>query len=284
MWQEHWKYTWGAAQRGNVDCSGAFCYVWNLFNKRIAHGSNKIARSYIKEMLPISAAKPGMAAFKKRKPGDKYYDLPEKYQPGGAEYNGDINDYYHIGVVDEDTNYVLNAQSESTGFQRSPISQNWCGVGYLKDVDYGTDSGTSSNTDIPATEPINTGGKEDEEVLKATVVRPEGAGGSEVHFRKTASVGAPVVDNAPFGAVVDVLDSATNSAWWKIKYKGKTGWMMRKFLDLDGEDEGSDEPVIDPGTATPQDGDTSGYDMGVTVSRAWLESIRDTLDRYLGVG
>ena len=37
--------------------------------------------------------------FKKRAPGDAYYDLPPRYQNGGADYNGDLNDYYHIGTV-----------------------------------------------------------------------------------------------------------------------------------------------------------------------------------------
>ena len=276
MYREHWKYTWGAAQKGNVDCSGAFCYVWRLFNKTIAHGSNKIARSYIKEILPISEAKPGMAALKRRKPGDDYYDLPDKYKPGGAAYNGDLNDYYHVGLVDEDPRYVLNAQSESTGFQRSPISQNWFGVGYLNDVQY------DSNTDTP-TNPIETGGNN--KVGSATVVKPAGAGGTYVHFRKTASAGAPVVDDAPFGATVEVLDTDSNSAWYKIKYKGKTGWMMRKFLELDGEDSESDDQGENGWGATqPSGGGNDGYDMGVTVSRSWLESIRDALDKYLGVG
>ena len=279
MWREHWSYKWGAAQRGCVDCSGAFCYVWKQFNKSIAHGSNKIARSYIKEMLPVSAAKPGMAAFKKRVPGDEYYDLPDKYKPGGAEYNGDISDYYHIGLVDDDPNYVLNAQNEKNGFQRSPISQKWCGVGYLKDVDYsGSDSKpepvTPDEPDVPVTpEPIDGG---DAEVKTATVIQPEGAGGTYVHFRKTASVSAAVVDDVPFGEAVEVLDSSTNSAWWKIRYKKKTGWMMRKFLEL-YEESGEG----DSGYTPPDSGGDSGF---VLVSRAWLEHIRDTLDSYLGVG
>lgn len=280
MYREQWAYEWGAAQKGCVDCSGAFVYVWRLFNKTIAHGSNKIARSYIKEILPISEAKPGMAALKRRKPGDEYYDLPDKYQPGGAAYNGDLNDYYHVGLVDDDPRYVLNAQGKDTGFQRSPISK-WFGVGYLKDVDYGTDTGTNtdSNTDTP-TISIETGGNTT--VGSATVIQPAGAGGTKVHIRKTASTGAPVVDDAPFGAIVDVLDTESNSAWYKIKYKGKTGWMMRKFLDLDGEDDGSEIPgEVPPEGYTPGN---SGYDLGVTVSREWLESIRDTLDKYLGVG
>ena len=47
-----------------ADCSGAFVYVYKKYNLSIYHGSNRIARKYIEEVLPISEAKPGMAAFK----------------------------------------------------------------------------------------------------------------------------------------------------------------------------------------------------------------------------
>lgn len=135
MYKEHWSYIWGAARKGCVDCSGAFVWAYKQFGKSIAHGSNTIARSYVKKILPISEAKPGMAAFKIRKPGDRYYDLPAKFKKGGGSYNGDLNDYYHIGLVDETGKYVLNAQSESAGFTRTAIKK-WGAVGYLSAVEY----------------------------------------------------------------------------------------------------------------------------------------------------
>ena len=135
MYREHWSYVWGAAEKGCVDCSGAFVYAYRQFGQSIAHGSNTIARKYVVQLLPISEARPGMAAFKLKKPGESGYDLPAKFKKGGASYNGDLNDYYHIGLVDDDPKYVLNAQGTKAGFTRNKISA-WGCVGYLKAVAY----------------------------------------------------------------------------------------------------------------------------------------------------
>lgn len=63
MLDEHWKYTAGAAEAGNVDCSGAFVWSYRQHGQSIYHGSNRIARTEIVELVPISAAKPGMAVL-----------------------------------------------------------------------------------------------------------------------------------------------------------------------------------------------------------------------------
>ena len=63
MLDEHWKYTAGASETGNVDCSGAFVWAHRQHGQRIYHGSNRIARTEIVELVPISAAKPGMAVL-----------------------------------------------------------------------------------------------------------------------------------------------------------------------------------------------------------------------------
>lgn len=199
MLDEHWAYIWGAARKGCVDCSGAFVYAYRQYNKSITHGSNAIARRYVVELLPISKAQPGMAAFKIRKPGDKYYALPAAYQKGGSGYNGDLSDYYHIGLVDDKG--VLNAQSEKNGFTRTALSR-WACVGYLKAVDYERD------------DPMET-------------------------YIVTADNGLPVrVRDNPGGATITRLKCGTrveagevdSAGWREIRYDGQTGYMMAKFL------------------------------------------------------
>lgn len=202
MYEEHWPYVWGAAREGCVDCSGAFVWAYKQFGKSITHGSNAIARSYIKELLPVSKARPGMAAFKKRKPGDKWYDLPAKYREGGAGCNGDLNDYYHIGLVDETGQYVLNAQSEDAGFTRTPISK-WANVGYLNAVEY-----------------------EEVRPMETYVV--------------TADNGLPVrVRDNPNGNTIARLKVGTkvqageedSAGWREVRFgNNETGYMMAKFL------------------------------------------------------
>lgn len=132
MYREHWAYDWGAARAGCVDCSGAFVWAFEQYHKVIPHGSNSMARGSVRELLPISEARDGMAAFKLRKPGEKGYDLPERFRGGP-----NLNDYYHVGLIDGGR--VLNAQSKATGFVSSPLT-GWEACGYLKAVDYGREA------------------------------------------------------------------------------------------------------------------------------------------------
>lgn len=212
MYNERWPYEWGAAQEGCVDCSGAFVWAYRQFGKSIYHGSNRIARKYVLELLPISEAKPGMAAFKLREPGEEYYALPQGYMPGGAQYNGDLNDYHHIGLVDDDPRYVLNAKSTQEGFKRSPISEGWDCVAYLKDVKY------------EEAEPM--------EVYSAVVIADSG---NTVRMRKAPTTDSPTLAKVPLGETVQVNESA--QGWAQIEWDGKTGYMMTKYLEAVEEEE-----------------------------------------------
>ena len=142
MLREKWKYVSGGAETGQVDCSGAFVWAYRQHGLSIYHGANRIAREHVVELIPFAEAKergiiiPGMAALKTRKPGEARYALPAAYRKGGSHYNGDLLDYYHIGMVDADTEAVLNAQGTATGFVRSPITQNWSHVARLKALAY----------------------------------------------------------------------------------------------------------------------------------------------------
>lgn len=214
MYDEHWKYTWGHAARGDVDCSGAYVYAYRQFGLSIYHGSNAIARQYIVKLLPVSEAKPGMAAFKYRKPGQKGYDLPAKYQPGGAAYNGDLNDYYHIGLVDETGKYVYNAQSPDAGFGRSAVSK-WGYVAYLKAVDYG---------DEP-----DDGGKQTMETMYVTA-----KSGSTVRVREKPSKDSRVLTELRIGT--EVKAGADIGGWREIIFGDSGGYMMSEFLTTDSPD------------------------------------------------
>lgn len=144
MWRENWRYVWGGASRDKIDCSGVLVYVYKRYGLKIYHGSNRIARVHVERLIPIDEALrdglivPGMAAFRSRAPGETKYELAAKYKPGGDHYNGDVRAYYHIGVVDEDVGYVLNAAGTRDDFERHPIGENWSHVARLSDVDYDT--------------------------------------------------------------------------------------------------------------------------------------------------
>lgn len=204
MNREHWSYVWGKAEQGCVDCSGAFVYAYRKYGKSIYHGSNRIARKYVKELLPVSQAKPGMAAFKGRQPGESGYALPEGYKN-----DADQTDWHHIGLVDEDIRYVLNAQSTQTGFQRSKITQGWDAVGYLIDVDYGSET-TSGGESAMATAYVTA------------------TSGDSVNLRKKCDTTSDRLAKVPVGTKVEAEDLGTG--WAKVIYGSITGYMKTEFL------------------------------------------------------
>lgn len=217
MYKEHWSYVWGSAKKGCVDCSGAFDYAFRVLHGiDYPHGSNAMARNFIVgTLLPISEAKPGMIAFKLRTPDEKNYDLPAKYKPGGSSYNGDLNDYYHVGLVDDDINFVLNAKGTQYGFCRDKMTgkNGWDCVAYLKGVDYG-DTSNEVKEDIPMQE--------------AKVVLPSGASGNTVNMRKRAVVGSDIVEKVPVGSTIYVEEDL--GQWCKIEFGDKTGYMMKSYV------------------------------------------------------
>lgn len=248
MARENWTYGTDTRQ-GTVDCSGAFVWAYEQHGHDIYHGSNRMARVEVGKLIPIDQAVivPGMAAFKHRKPGAEYYDLPDDYQEDGDYYTGDLSDYYHVGLVDEDTSRVLNAQNEQTGFVSSPITQGWTHVGYLTQVDYG-----DKKEDVPMSE-----------ITTATVWA---ASGSTVNLRSKPD--GDLIDRVPVGATVTV--SGHQDGWSRIAYNGLTGWMMDKYLSVGGN----------PAPSAAPSNDT----VSITLPRAAAEQLRDSLGNALGWG
>lgn len=187
-----------------ADCSGAFVYAFRQYNANIYHGSNKIAREYVEELLPPEMAKPGMAAFKFYKPGQKGYNLPAAYTKNAMWYNGDLNDYYHIGLVDENPHYILNSATTQNGFIRSKITNGWNAVGYLKNVDYETEK-----------EPM-----EDTNFFYANT--------DKVNMRSAPKGNASRVIYLNGGDVVTKLSE--DDEWSYVRFNGKTGYVMSKYL------------------------------------------------------
>lgn len=215
MLAEHWKYTAGASETGNVDCSGAFVWSYRQHGQSIYHGSNRIARTEIVELVPISAAKPGMAVFKCRNPGDSRYDLPSGYKQGEKYYNGDLRDFYHIGLMGENGK-VLNAQSSATGFVASPV-KSWTCAGYLKKVDYKEE------------EPM-----EDDYNGVVYVGRVTAPSGSTVNLRAEPSKSAKVLEKVKVGTNVNVISAS--GEWLKVETETHHGYMMAEFVAHDEVD------------------------------------------------
>ena len=206
-----------------ADCSGAFVWAYRQHGLSIYHGSNRIARKYVKELLPIAQARPGMAAFKARRPGEQQYDLPAEYRQGGQYYTGDLNDYYHIGLIDTDPRYVLNSRSTASGFVRSKLADGWDCCGCLKAVTYeGSD------------EPVQ------EILYQATVVS---SNGKPVNLRAAPSKQAQIMARIPVGTLAEVLNEY-DETWAEICCNGRAGYMMREFLERNQEQPGPDIQAV----------------------------------------
>lgn len=244
MYEEHWSY--GVDTKyGQVDCSGAFVYAYKQEGHSIYHGSNRIARTEVLQLIPIKQAtiKPGMAAFKKRDPGASGYSLPSSYMQGGAHYDGDLGDYYHIGLVSEDISKVYNAQSSATGFVASDISKGWTHVAYLSQVDY---EGEEEIVDIPSSS-ISTPSAPKEEnkapsQAATSFARVTAQSGKTVKMRNKPSKTEKLYWDVPVESVVEVTGNQKDG-WTPIRYSGRNGWMMSEFLVFEDTQSVDPEPI-----------------------------------------
>lgn len=233
MFSEHWSYG-QEVKRGQVDCSGAFVWSYKQHGLSIYHGSNRIARTEVLKLYPIDSVQivPGMACFKHRVPDESGYTLPSSYKPGGSNYNGDLNDYYHIGLVAEDRKHVYNAQSSATGFVSSDISKGWSHVGYLTQVAY--DTSIPDTSSVPEqTTPSEEKQKVDPAPVSsfATVVAKSG---STVKMRQTPSKNERVWWPVPIGSTVEIRGSESKG-WYPIRYSGRNGYMMSEYLSVSAD-------------------------------------------------
>lgn len=229
MASEHWAYEWGAAREGCVDCSGAFVYAYKLLGgPAIAHGSNTIVRQYCGPLVPASEAKPGYAMLKWREDGE-----PEKYENDG------LDNFYHIGLKGRNGK-VLNAKSASAGFVESPDS-GWKYAAPLLDVDYSEGAGGGESM------------AGETALFQAQVATQN----DPLRVRDEPGVGGSKIGSLPRGAVVDVLDTALNAGWWRVRYGALVGYASCEYLkriDADAEEgesvENADSVVAEAVTAT----------------------------------
>lgn len=238
MYQEHWAYKMGSAEKGCVDCSGAFVYSYRQYGMRIAHGSNTIGRNYIVSLLPISEAKPGMAAFKCKPWTESEEDKRNKW------YGTEPGNLSHIGLVDQDVNYVLNAKGTAYGFSRDKLTtrNGWDYVAYLTDVEY-TGGGGGGETKVECT---ISGGNPN----------------APIRMRAKPSTRGAIVAEIPQNSKGEKLSE--DGDWSRVTCNGKTGYIMTVFVHT------GSEPEPEPS------GDT------VTVPKDELVKMRDQINSWLG--
>lgn len=237
MLSEHWRYEWGVAKEGCVDCSGAFVYAYRrLAGLSICHGSNTIYHESIG--VSGSVPVPVYAAFKVRKWDDS--EVNNKW------YGRKPGDVYHIGLVSADGKHVLNAKGKKYGFCMDDL-KGWDLFAPLLNVDY-------------------EGGRDVKVLYQAEVVTESGA----LNVRGGKHSSALKVGSVPKGATVDVLED-DDKEWFYIRYAGEEGFASSKYLkkiSVNAEIPFAEEPISVP--AEPENTTIMRSDGAViTLAGSW---------------
>ena len=179
-----------------ADCSGLFYWAFKELGGSMYHGSNTMYKSY--------CTNKGKLTKNGRTDG-------QELKPGTAVFTGNEQTHGHVGLyIGNDT--VIEASGTNAGVITTKISGGkWTYWGELKGVAY---SGTSSAINVPT--PVPSG-------KTATVT------GTRLALRQQPSTSATVLTRANTGETVEVID---DTEWVKVRYKGKTGYMMAKYLKL----------------------------------------------------
>lgn len=207
----------GVGKDGTCDCIGLIMGAMYEGGQKPydLHSTNYFARFQTLEMKNANEKELcfGQLLYRARTNQDR---LNGRYQPGGKYYNGDLLDYYHVGVVTsvkplriiECTEY-----GDVTGIVVNTRFKNWHYSGKLRGVLY-------DNTDM--------GGiyvKEEEEIVpmyKARVITQE----DPLTLRATPD--GRKIGSIPKGAMVDVM---TEGEWPRVRYGEALGYVSGKYLE-----------------------------------------------------
>ena len=178
-----------------TDCSGLFTWAFAQLGGYMYHGSNTMWNKYCTAQ--------GVLTTSGRTDG-------KELKPGTAVFTGNASNKGHVGLY-IGNNKVIEASGTIAGVISTTITGGkWKYWGELKGVDY-------DNASAPA---------EDEEPVSTQSALVNAA---RVALREAPSTNASIIVRVNQGERVQVLD---DTAWTKVTYQGKTGYMMTKFLTI----------------------------------------------------
>lgn len=253
VYVEHPTYREGGLARdGTCDCVGMVIAAMT----RAGHAayalksSNYFARCQIDDMqsdISASDVYIGMVVFKRRYEGDARYKLPERDNVGGRYYNGDLTDYYHIGVVTGVDPLVITHCTSGGGVDGTTKDYkigSWSCGGRLKGVDY--------EDSIPVGEgeySISEGA--DSMVYEngvQAIVNQGKAGTSTWNLRSSPEDSSRdnVIGSVPFGAEITVYETA--DGWAQIEYEGERSYLKTTGFTIQSDSGDTDSVSGDDAT------------------------------------
>ena len=224
-------YKNGASSLTECDCIGMDKYSFRENGVKFSTtGTNWSFRNQVENIRPIQSEADlnvGDVVFKAYSQGESGWDLPAKYQPGGSGYNGDMNDYYHIGTVKSvNPLQIIHMTSPTAKMDTTLKNKGWDFAANWK-KDYISDS--------PEPEPP-TPPDPPEPPTPVEFATVHSDNGKPVKMRAKPSTGCKLYDELPVGTIVTVdqkdctIDNDGNM-WSQISYGTRKGWyMMSKFL------------------------------------------------------
>lgn len=228
----------GKGTDGTCDCIG----LWIGALERIGikwpgiHGSNYAARyqtENLRKINSVSDLEVGDMIYKACKKGSTKHkwDLPSRYLKGGAYYNGDLLDYYHVGVV-ESVNplRIIHMTSPSMKVDTKlnhNVNSPWGYHGKCKLLLKNVGAPIKDATDV-IKEPLASAGS------VAVVVANSG---SNVFMRQYPNKKCRTWIRVKLGEKVTIVEPG--EVWAKVNYGRYKGWyMMAEFLDIVGDGKG----------------------------------------------
>lgn len=179
------------------DCSGLFYWAFKELGGYMYHGSNTMYNKY--------CTSKGKLTKKGRTDG-------QELKPGTAVFTGNETKHGHVGLY-IGNDIVIEASGTNAGVITTKISGGkWTYWGELKGVIY---NATSSTVKTPAAE------------TPATNVKTAIVTGTRLALRQSPTTAATIITRVNTGETVELLD---DTEWVKVKYKGKVGYMMAKYL------------------------------------------------------
>lgn len=181
------------------------------------HGSNYAARNQtinLRQITSIQDLEEADFVYKAYEPGHSKYKLPDRYKPGKAYYNGDLKDYYHVGVVTSVNPLNITHMTSPTVKVDTKLG-NWGYYGKNKPLMEAMKK--EFQIELPViTEPVATPN------AKAVVTAQKG---KYVKMRAKPSKLCTLYDEVPVGATVTIVEPGEE--WAKISYGRRKGWYMQ---------------------------------------------------------
>lgn len=128
-----------------------------------------------------------------------------------------LNNVGHVGIVTDDGT-VIHSSSETGRVVETPLtkSEGWDLLGVHRYI------GVKENETMV----------QETALFKALVATQR----TELNMREEPSTGALLIEKIPKGETVEVLE-LTNDDWWRVRYKGETGYAAKQYLNRVEDDE-----------------------------------------------